>query len=386
VGAHPDLIGNSETEKKLVSNIAKTLGLSAKAHLDQNIPTEEQWQGSLWLQMIARAVIQGGTDTILADPCTVLGIGTAEGKLLQEVGGTIADLVIGPDKLRFQALFSGEGINTVVKAALKAAARNPEILRIDHQGLRNMIVGVAEGISEQPNLLTADIFPDLARLVLEKSADHLDLLWPDGSSDPARHLLVTAVRELFLALAEGTHEHGWPTLTRSQLMDIAEAVLNEIVENPDWMLKQADLGNATPLSVAIRAALDAFRLHKGLKLSAAAAAAVVSAAIRAAGLRLELLHRLPPGGADAGAVALAAAMDALFSSALGDALSPEKKWVRARSSGLVAVLEVALATLAKIGAEQKHIDLFRRELGGLIDERLSVEQLGERLEELLKAA
>jgi len=46
---------------------------------------------------------------------------------------------------------------------------------------------------------------------------------------------------------------------------------------------------------------------------------------------------------------------------------------------------VALEKLAKNGAEQKHIDVLRAEVGGLIDQRLTVEELGDRLESLLKA-
>lgn len=386
VGGHPDLIGNTETEKKLVQNIAKTLVRSAKTHLDQDIPTEDKWEGSSWLQMIARAVVKGGADTVLADPSAVLGTGEVEGKLIQEVGTTIADLVIGPDKLQFQALMSGEGINTVVKAALAAAAKNPEILRIGNQGLRNIIVGVAQGMEQQPNLLTSDIFPELARLVLEKSANNLERVWPDGSNDPAKHLLLAGTRELFLALAQGIDDGAWPTLTKTQLMGMAEVVLEEIVENPDWLIKKAELGEETPLSVAVSAALDSLRQHKGARLTADAAAAAVSAAISASAVRFELLRKLPPGGTDAGKVAIRAAMDAIFASAFGDNVNVESKWIRARASTLSAVLEVALDKLAKIGAEQKHIDVLRREIGELIDERLTVVQLGERLEQGLKAA
>jgi hypothetical protein len=386
VGAHPDLIGNTETEKKLVQSIAKTLAQSAKTHLDQDIPTNDKWEGSSWLQMIARAVIKGGADTVLADPSTVLGTGELEGKFIQEVGNTIADLVLGPDKVQFRALLSGEGINTVIKSALAAAAKNPEILRIGNKGLLNIIVGVAQGMKEQPNLLTNDIFPELARLVMDKSADNLDLVWPEGSSDPAKHLLLTGTRELFLALAKGTHQEGWPTLTKAQLVGIAEEVLDEIVENPDWLVERAAIGNDKALSVAVGAALDSLQQFKGLRLSSDAAAAAISAAVSASATRFELLYKLPSGGVDAGKVAIRAAMDAIFESAFGDDVNVEKKWVRARSSTLSAVLEVALDKLAKIGAEQKHIAILRQDIGGLIDERLTIVQLGERLEQRLKAA
>ena len=335
--------------------------------------------------MIARAVVKGSTDTVLADPNTVLGFGETETQFIQEVGGTIASLLIGKDRLRFMALLSGEGVNTVIKAALQATAKNPEILKVDNHGLRNIIVGLADGLSQQPNLLVRDLFPDIIRQVLEKSADNLDLIWPKGTNDLADHLLVTGTRELFQALAEGTREEGWPTLTKSQLIDIVEVVFDEIVENPEWLLKSVGHEDDSALSVAITAALDSLRQLKAPLISADAAVATISAAISASAMRLELLRELPPGGVDAGKIAIRAAMDALFQNVLGDHVSAEAKWMRSRNSSLVVALEVALEKLARIGTEQKHIDVLRTEIGGLIDQHLTAEELGDRLESLLKA-
>ncbi len=384
VGAHPDLIGNTETEKKLVRNITISLSESAKTYIE-DVSTEIRWEGSAWLKMIARAVIKGSTDTVLADPNTVLGFGETETRFIQEVAGTIAGLLIGTDRLRFQALLSGEGINTVIKAALRATAKNPEILKVDNQGLRNIIVGLADGLSQQPNLLVHDLFPDIIRLALEKSADNLDLIWPKETNDLADHLLVTSTKELFKALAEGTREEGWPTLTKSQILGLVEVVFDEVIENPDWLLKSEGLEGGSALTVAVKAALDSLEQLKPPLISADAAASAISAAISASAMRLELLRELPQGGADAGKIALRAAMDALFQNAKGDHVSAEEKWIRARNSSLKVALEVALEKLAKNGAEQKHINVLRAEVGGLIDQRLTAEELGDRLESLLKA-
>lgn len=385
VGTHPDLIGNTETEKKLVQNIAMTLSKAAKTHLEE-VPMEVRWEGSAWLQMISRAVVKGSFDTVLADPNTVLGVGDPEAKFIQEVGGTISELLIGPDRLRFQELMSGEGVNIVIKSALQATAKNPDILRIDNQGLRNIIVGVADGLSQQPNLLTGDIFPDIARLVLEKSAANLELVWPENATDPAKHLLITGTRQLFAAIAQGSQENKWPTLTRTQILGIAEVVFDEILENPDWLLEKADLGDDSALSVTVRAVLASLRKVEKSRFSSDAATAVISAAIKAAAIRLELLHKLPAGGADAGKLAINAAIDAVIESAIGDDISAEEKWIRARNSTLVVGLEVALNELAKIGTEQRHIDVLRAEFGALMGKRITAEELAEKLNPLLLAA
>lgn len=386
VGAHPDLIGNTQTEKKLVRNITISLSEYAKTHLE-DAPTEVRWEGSAWLKMIARALIKGGTSTVLTAPNTLLGFGKTESKIIQEVGGTIADLLIGPDRLRFQALLSGEGVNTVIKAALRATAKNPGILKVDNQGLRNIIVGVADGLSEQPNVLVyGDLFPEILRLVLENSADNLDLVWPRGTNDIADHLLITGTRELFNALADGTYGEDWPTLNQSQIMGIVEVVFDEIIENPQWLLQSVGHEHDSALSVALKASLESLGQLKAPLLSADAAVTAISTAIRASAMCAELLQELPPGGANAGEIALRAAMDALFQNAMGDHLRAKEKWIRSRRSILKVALEVSLEKLARHGAEQKHIDVLRAEIGGLIDQRLTVDDLGNRLESLLKAA
>ncbi len=385
VGYHPELIGNTETEKKLVQNVATTLSKAAKEHLG-NAPTDIRWEGSAWLQMISRAVVKGGFDTVLADPNTVLGAGDAGAKFIQEVGGTISNLLVGPDRLRFRELMSGEGVNTVVKSALQAIAKNPGILRIDNQGFHHIFVGVADGLSQQPNLLTADIFPEIVRLVLDKSAANLELVWPEGTTDPAKHLLLTGTRQLFTAIAAGSREAGWPTLTRNQILDIAATLFDEILDNPDWLLQKADLGNDSALSVTVRAVLESLQMVEKQRFSGDAVTAVLSAAFKATAMRLELLKKLPAGGTDAGKMAISAAIDAVIESAFGDKVSANEKWIRARNSALVIGLKVALNGLAKIGSEQRHIDVLRHSFGALMDRRLIAEKMAENIEQLLEAA
>lgn len=385
VSNNPDLIGNTESEKKLVSSIATTLSKSAKTYLG-DVPTDQRWQGSAWLQIIARSVIKGGMDTILADPKTLLGVGDAEAKCIQEVGGTIAELVIGSDSLKFQGLFSGEGINTVIKASLQAVAKNPDILKIGNQGLRNIIVGVADGLSQQPNLLTNDILPELTSLVLNKTASNLDIIWPKGTNDPAEHLLLTGSKQLLLALSEGTHAKNWPTLSKDQILNIAETVFDELINNPDWLLKRTGLGGNTALNSTIQAVIKSLQNQNGKRLSSDILVVAVKAALNAVAMRLELLNQLPPGGNDAGKLALSAAINAIMESVVGDKVTAEKKWVRARNSSLALVFKVALYKLASAGCTQKQIDILRNEVGTLVDSHLSAEVFGDQLESLLKAA
>ncbi|MCG8344861.1 MAG: hypothetical protein MI685_06835, partial [Chlorobiales bacterium] len=166
---------------------------------------------------------------------------------------------------------------------------------------------------------------------------------------------------------------------------VAETVFDEVLENRDWVLDEID--NVPTLQTAVDAVLGAFaNQERGKRLSKDTAIVALRAGINAAALRLPLLKKLKDEGDDQGKTALTAAIDAIFDGLIGDAVSEEAHWHRARSSTLKMALEIGLAKIAKVGADQKHIDALRTNVGLLIDEQVSVEEFAEVIEAKLKAA
>ncbi len=386
VAASPTLLSGGEKEQLFLEKVTRTLAESAKLHL-ANASELEKRDASAWLQLVARALVKGGADSVLSNPVLFLGVQPgAEESLAKDVGATIADLVIGEDRVTFRPLLSGEGLNTVVKAALTSVAKNPDLLKMDKQGFKNVVLAVARDLGKQPNLMTADILPEIVRLVLEKSADNMDLIWGKDFSDPGKHLLVVASQQLLEALAMEPDDGKWsPTLTKDQVLRVAEVVFDEVIDNPDWLTKRA--GEASPiLNVAVTAALDSLREQDGRRLSTEVGVAALQASVTAVAVRLPLLDPLPPRGQGAGKVALTAALDAIFETILDDALDTSTRWPLARNSALQTLVEVGLEKLAKIGAEQKHIDVLRTQLGHLIDGSLDLDQFASALETQLRAA
>lgn len=379
--AHPDFIGNGETERAFVKNISETLSKAFKAQM-QSIPAGEIVDASAWLQIVARAFVRGGAGTVLADPEAVLGVDATEGAFVREIGKAVADLVIGPKKLEFRRLFSGEGINVVVKASLSAVAKNPGILEINSKGVENIITGVADELAKHDNLLTKDIFPDLVRLVLDRTADNLEIVWKvDQDGNPEKHLLLTGLSQMLKGLSASTDGNKWPRLNKEQVLDIAEAILDEVIDNPEWLIEKAGLGNQPPLEAAFKAVLESLDNDKGAQLSADTLEAAIKAGITAAAMRLDVLEKLPDGGADAGKTAISATIDAVFAGLFDDA-DESQKWLRARNSTIKAALESALHQLSQKGASQDQIDSLRSNIGALIDKRLTTEELEKELEKI----
>lgn len=387
ISCTPELISNTRIGKVLVENIATSLSRSAEKHLsNDNITSSERSDGRDWLRLIAYAFVKGGADTVLTNPECVLGVGEKEeGEVVKVVCESITDLVFGDDTLDFKPLLSGNGIETVVKSFLDGVARNPGFIKIGDEGIKNILVGIANDLSQSDKLFSEKIFPELTGMILARTAENLDLIWTEGATDPQKHLLITANRVLMQRLAKGMAEGIWPAPGKDDLLAVAETVFDEVLENRDWVLDEID--NVPTLQTAVDAVLGAFaNQERGKRLSKDTAIVALRAGINAAALRLPLLKKLKDEGDDQGKTALTAAIDAIFDGLIGDAVSEEAHWHRARSSTLKMALEIGLAKIAKVGADQKHIDALRTNVGLLIDEQVSVEEFAEVIEAKLKAA
>ena len=387
ISSQPEVFGGGEFEQLFIKNVATSLSVSAGKFLETATATERRTAGP-WLQLLARSLVAGGAETVLSNPVRFLDAEEGgQAALVTAVGSTLAELLLVDEfKVTFRGLLSGDGLTKVTQAALGAVAANPDLITVKNEGLKNILVALAGDLAKYDAPFTSDLFPELARLTLERTAENMDLVWGRRFQSPDRHLLVTASRSLLHALAKkppsGT---AWkPTLTQAQILGVLETVFDEVVENPDWLVARAG-GEEDTLGAAVAAMLDALRQFDGRRISADAGMAMLRAGLLAVGTRLELLEQLPAGGQDAGKVALTAAVDLIIGTLVGDDDQARANWRLARNSTLQVLVEVALAALAKHGATQADLDALREVLDELIQGELDVDSFGARLENRLAA-
>ncbi|HVE42678.1 MAG TPA: hypothetical protein VNM14_22550 [Planctomycetota bacterium] len=363
VAAVPNLFSVGKNEQLLIENITKTLATSTKALL-ANAPTTEREDAGTWLNLIAKSLIKGGAETVLANPVRFLGVQEgAQAALVTQVGSVVTELVIGEDKVTFQRLLSGQGVESVVKSLLSALAKNPDLLRFENQGLKQLLLSLAEDLGKVEDLLSPDLFPELTRLILERSADNLDLLWSARSTSPSGHLLVLATKSVLKALSEKPPKGStWkPSFTPEQILALAETVLDAVVDNPTW-LENVPTAGAAPLSVVLSSVLAALRKRDPSVISAETGVSILRAAILASASRLSLLKMLP----QTGKTAVEAALTMIFDIILGDTASAEAQWIFARNSALQALTALVLQQLAKVSVEQKHLQVLKQALEELM--------------------
>lgn len=384
VVANPDLIAGGDKEQAFVRNITLALATSAKTHLANGDPTQDKLTAGAWLGLIARAMVEGGAQTVLANPARFLGVdGEAETDLVQAVGRTLADLVLGENKPTFRRLLSGDGLRRLAQSALAAVAHNPALLKVENKGLENLLVSLASDLASREDLAGPDLLPDVARLVLEKTAQNLELIWGRRITDPGRNLLLAAVRSTMKELARKppTGSTWKPSLTKEQFVAIAESVLDMVVDQPEWLLKRADDTGDT-LGVAVRAMLEALRGMDENRISGATGVALMRAGLAAVARQIAFVDELPGTGKRA----LTAVLDAVLAAIFSDQATANARWVLARNSSIQTVVEIALDQLAARGIGAAQVECVRVVTTRLAAGEIQLANYGATLSESLNAA
>jgi hypothetical protein len=384
VNAAPEIISGGAREQELIKNVTRTLTASANRHLADATAAEKRHAGA-WLRLIAHAVVKSGAETILSDPVRFLSLRPgAEANVVQQVGTTLTDLVIGRDEIQLGALLSGEALDKITKTLLTAVAENPQVLKIGNDGFKSLIRQLARELAQRQDLFSDDLLPDILQLVLQSSAANLTLIWPAGSDSPKNHLLVAATSELLNALAESAGDGAWPRLSRGQMLSIAGSIFDEVVDNPAWLLERVNGRSA--LATALKAVLTSLGNQPADKINTDTLMVALRAGLMAAATDRALLKKLPATGTDAGKVALEAAIDAIIGTVNGDSVPGDRQWRLLRNSSLQALIEIGLGSLAANGTGPKHIDVLRAEMALLIQASYGFEDYKNRLDASLKAA
>ena len=363
VAENPDLAGGGEKQQILVRGVTSALATSAAKHLGPGTPTDARLAAAEWLRLVGAAVLRGGADAVAANPAVFLGSGESFGgpgdpkkTVIFDVTKTVADLLVGDDDLlTMRSLLSADGLHTVVQATVDALAENPDVLGPDRRGLRTILLAVAKDLADRKGL-PKDLGPEIVRLVLARTADNLDLVWPDAThADPAKHLLLTAAKSLLGQLATPADGTWRPKLTKEQMLDLVEDVLDDVIDNPSWLVQHAS-GVGSDLGVAVAAMVTALAAIPGPRLNGAAAASAIHAGLVAAAQNLDFLATLPPAAGAPARTALEAAVAAIVGELFDPAASQHAQWSLARASVAVTMIEIALDALADRGVSQADID------------------------------
>lgn len=358
VAANPDLVSGGEREQLLVKSTAGALARSAQDHIADDLPAAERWRAATWLNLLGGAVLQGGIDAIGQNSALFLGDPDPRKTVLFDVTRSLADLLVDEHgALTTAAIGSAEGLHQVVRAAVTSVAENPGILGADRRGVRTIVIGVLQDVLGGADGLPPDLGPELIRSILSRTADNLALVFPDAPGDGRKNLLLVAAGSLLHALGEQPADGEWaPHLGRAQILEIVNTVLDEIVDDPEWLVALADDAN-DDLGAAVRAAVGALRETAGDRLTTETAAAIVQAAVIAVIDHRGLLAKIPGPDDASERTAVEAIVATVVATAFGDANAATQARRTARSSLVAAMTAAALAALARHGLDADSVAL-----------------------------
>jgi hypothetical protein len=295
---------------------------------------------------VFRSVVRNSADTVLENPETFLGVQAgSESAMAAKLGKIVLDAVLPESStgVNLSAIATGETLDKLVKGALAVLVEHPDLMGIDNPEIEKIVQEVATKLASQTEKIGPDLFPDIARLVLEKTATNLELFWiPDG---PGQNLAITAVSSLLSELAREPATGKWkPDLSKSQVLNIVEAALDNLADNPA-IVSRVVTGKPA-LQAGVAAILAGFAEQELDNFSSATAVKIAIRGLKAATESWEMLEHLS-GGEGADMLALTAVIDTVFAGVSGG--NEKALWRLTQSHVLVAIFNTAFEKLIDYG-------------------------------------
>ena len=352
---NPAIVSGDPKMQKFVSGIAWGVIDDIQKRIDklpenQRLLTADRF-GEV-ARSVFRSVVRNSADTVLENPETFLGVQAGgESAMAAKLGKIVLDVVLpeGSTGVDLTAVATGETLDKLVKGALAVLVEHPDLMGIDNPEIEKIVQEVATKLASQTEIIGPDLFPDVARLVLEKTAANLALFWtPEG---PGQNLAVTAVRSLISELAREPAAGKWkPDFSKSQVLNIVEAVLDDLADNP--ALVSRVVTGKPAIEAAVAAILAGFAEQELDNFSSATAVKIAIRGLKAATECWELLERLS-GGEGTDTLALAAVIDTVFTGLSGG--NEKALWRLTQSHVLVAIFDTAFAKLIDYGVTQESL-------------------------------
>lgn len=348
---HSALISGDPKVQEIIKVTAKSLSLDVSDRLKAIDEGDIRGQNRVkdWADLVFRSVLSSAGRLVVSDPERFLGVDDkGRGLLVTNVGNAVLSVILDDPTRRLDKMFGRVGLERVIQAALATVGEHPEILlKTNNQGLTTLLGEITTQLSQFDALLTPDMLPELIRLILEKSGQHLELVFPNLATSPEKNLLLAAAKTTLGILSQPVPGAAWqPRFARADLLRVTETVLDQLVANPAWLLAKASAASAD-LEAALRAMLKVLAARADQRLGPATAAEILQEALKAVALRQEFLNQLPAGAGVEARPVIAAALDAVVASIFKPGLDAKAAWQLVRAEAMNGVVQIALRQLSR---------------------------------------
>ncbi len=231
-----DLI-RDEKLRRFVEAVSRGISEDLHERIGPEMTIEESDEAIQWGQLVLSSLIRNAGYYAFSNPANLLDLNKGQEQLINSTGLMLLDLLYAEDELKIdlKGILHQETLDAVLKNALAVISEYPELLAKNDR-LRLLIKDVSLTLAES-GIPIVGIFPEILRLIMEKTALHLHLIWEVDEDDPG-HLLVLALREILEVLSDPENEEF--RLTNRQLLDILDYLFEEVILDPSWITQKIE--------------------------------------------------------------------------------------------------------------------------------------------------
>ena len=356
---HPELAIDSERGQEIIKTVTTDLVTRAQELVEQQPDQLGRDLVETWAKTLFPSLLRSSAAAVLADPRRFLGVKREDqAALVSSVGGALLTTLAAGGKGGLDRLFAPQTLDAIVQASLEMVARYPALVGAKQEFAARLVSETARVLHESAVPFGPDLLPELVRVVLEKSATHLDVLLPiDAAGDLRKHLLLTGLQTILVVISKQPPAGvKWKLeFTSVDALELAQTLVDEIVQNPGWL--QQRTGDVQPLlGVVVGSTLDVLRSRAGTQLTRETGRAVILSVVRAVTTRLELGIKDPQGRMIATAV-VGTVLDTIETSKV----TGSARWILARDEAVRRLIDLVLGELvnsATVIDALKRVDTF----------------------------
>lgn len=227
--------------------------------LDQIADPDNQDEAVNWGRFLLRSTVANAGSYVFAAPREFFDTNSGASALIKATSSVLLDAILqDPDQLDIKGGLNAETLDRLLQTSFGVIAEHPQLIH-NKNGFKDIVAGVSAALKDY-DFRRPDLFPELVRLVLEQTGNSLMLFRQDrGDNGPGtqdgKDLLIRAVQLILAELSQPVPGGTWrPRLSKSQLLFVTEQLLEEVVNNPDWIEREVE--GRPLLAAVIRATID----------------------------------------------------------------------------------------------------------------------------------
>lgn len=302
VSEHASQISSDPRFQQLISLSAQSLSQDLNKYYESvangsgDVPIDQRSRASEIAELMFRSVLGSAAQAAVENPAFYFKqSGEADQALTSQVGGAVLKAILDSPQGELDSAFNADTLKSVMRASLRVVSQHPGLLvSQDQKALTDIVKEVSHELATYSDSLGSDLVPKVLTLILEKTAENVELFWLDEDGNPKPNALVSVAKTVISVLDTIPDEAVWRIqFTRESIEHLVSWTIQSVVDNPAWLLSKIGEENED-LALALTAIVRSIRRLDDLRLSSRNAIELIQVGLKAAMLNHEFVRQRAP--------------------------------------------------------------------------------------------